>query len=179
MGTARLALVLCSLAGSFGCDWGYSGCLLVLLVRLSLAILAYLSSLTVWFLVDVATDGVAALDKIHRSMDLLIAGSKLGFSFSSNGQSSSTGGLLLLVGVTLCLPHAISVALLPSSYQVSSVAQLEQLGLPWHGRMTDKTRGAYLCRAPLSVGFSWHVLKYNVFVSSGYGGLCYPSVPFS
>lgn len=56
----------------------------MLLLRLSssLAILAYLSSLSVWFLVDVVTDGFAAFDKIHRSMDLLMAGSKLGFSFS-------------------------------------------------------------------------------------------------
>lgn len=105
--------------------------------------MAYLFSLSVQFLVDVFTDGFSAFDKIQRSVDLLIAGSKLGFSFRWDGQGSSTVGLLLLVGVTLCLPHGpgtTRVTFLPSSCQLSSVAQPEQLGLPWHGSITDKTR---------------------------------------
>lgn len=109
--------------------------MLMLLVGLSgsLAILAYLSSLNVWFLVDVVTDGFSAFDKIHRSMDLLIAGFKLGFSFSCDGQSSSTVGLLLLVGVTLCLPHrpgTTRVTLLPSSANCHQLYSWNRRGCP-------------------------------------------------
>lgn len=54
---------------------------------------------------SVVTDGFAAFDKIHSSVVLLIAGSKLGFSFSWDGQSTLQWDCLSLLGVTLCLPH--------------------------------------------------------------------------
>lgn len=86
-----------------------------------------LSFLNVWYLVDVVTDGFSAFDKIHRSMDLLIAGSKLGFSFSCDGLSSSTLGLLLLVGVN---PLSSTRSRYHQSHspprQLPSVVQLEQ-----------------------------------------------------
>lgn len=60
MGTVRVGLVLCSLAGYFRrCAWGYSGYLLILLARLngslSLAILVRLPSLSEWLSMNVVT----------------------------------------------------------------------------------------------------------------------------
>lgn len=118
----------------------------------STCILTHLPSLTEWFSMNVVTDGFVAFDKICRCVANCRPQLRLLSQVGHSEQLSPVGTLLVS-----CRYHPLSSTWSrchqshspPSSCLLSSVTQLEQLGVPRHGRVPDGTRGAYLCRALL------------------------------